>query len=370
MLRLLLARAAAALLLLCSWQAHAQTDSLQVDSAAVEEDFSMYEQFDFADAGAKRFCTPKVFDLSPAKLIWLGYDVQGPFTLESDTFRVGNNSFAAGDSKMQSAGGVRVGANIPVISKSNIVWQMGFNYWRVNFVSSEAARNATPLSRELVSRGLTTGGLNTTIFKPLNDKKFIIAQASGDLNFMDEMIPLKYVRYSGAVLYGKKVNDRKMIGFGISRTYRVGELNYIPVMLLNWTHSSRKWGVEMMAPARANVRYNFSPRNLLFFGYELEGNSFRVFPQLETTNLPDDQKPYLELRRSELRLRMTWEVSLHKFIWLSWQAGYRMNWSFNVDQFPNDKEFFRGFFGDQKYVMENNLTGALYSMISLNLVSP
>ena len=42
----------------------------QPDSAAVEEeDFSMYENLDFADAGAKRFCTPKVFDLSPAKLI-------------------------------------------------------------------------------------------------------------------------------------------------------------------------------------------------------------------------------------------------------------------------------------------------------------
>lgn len=370
MLRMFFVRGAAALMLLLAARAQAQTDTLQVDSTAVEEDFSMYEQFDFADAGAKRFCTPKVFDLSPAKLIWLGYDVQGPFTLESDTFRLGSTSSLAADSKIQSAGGVRVGANIPVISKSNIVWQMGFNYWRINFVSNEASRNASPLSRELVARGLTTGGLNTTIFKPLNDKKFIIAQASGDLNFMDEFIPLKYVRYSAALLYGKKVNDRKMIAFGISRTYRVGELNYIPVMLLNWTHRNRKWGVEMMAPARANVRYNFSPRNLLFFGYELEGNSYRIFPQLETDNLPADQKPYLELRRSELRVRMTWEVSLHKFIWLSWQAGYRLNQSFNVDQLPNDRDFFRGFFGDQKYNMENNLTGAFYSMISLNLVSP
>jgi hypothetical protein len=72
-----------------------------------------------------------------------------------------------------------------------------------------------------------------------------------------------------------------------------------------------------------------------------------------------------ELRRSELRLRFTFERSLKDFIWVSAQAGLRYNWSFNVD----DNDFFRGF-GDQPYAFENDLTEAFYFNFSINLVSP
>jgi hypothetical protein len=339
--------------------AFAQPDSI----ATEEEDFSMYENLDFADAGAKRYCTPKVFDLSPAKLIFAGYDYQGSFGVDYDTL----GSFNPGHGHYNGAGGLRLGANIPVISKTNVVWQLGFNYARTAFNGDvEAAVN--PLDATLRANGLTTTGINTTLFKPLGEEKFIIAQGSADLNgdyYLDNFTPLKYTRYSAAVIYGKKTSDRKMIGFGLARTYRVGELNYIPVMLLNWTAPNRKWGVEMLAPARAHIRKTLSARNILMFGYELEGNSYRVLRG-------DASNPLgYELRRGELRFRAVWETSMYQFIWMSLQAGYRYGYSFNLDSFaPDDKEFFRGFFGDQPYVQENTLKGTWYAQLSVNLVSP
>lgn len=339
--------------------AFAQPDSI----ATEEEDFSMYENLDFADAGAKRFCTPKVFDLSPAKLIWVGYDHQGAFGIDYDTL----GSFNPGHSHYNGAGGLRLGANIPVISKTNVVWQLGFNYARTAFNGDvEAAVN--PLDATLRANGLTTAGLNTTLFKPLGEAKFIIAQGAADLNgdyHFDNLTPLKYMRYSAAVIFGKKKNDRKMIGFGLSRTYRAGDLNYIPVMLLNWTAPNRKWGVEMLAPARMHIRKTLSARNILLFGYELEGNSYRVLRG-------DGSNPLgYELRRSELRFRAVWETSMYQFIWMSLQAGYRYGYSFNLDSFaPDDKEFFRGFFGDQPFAQENEYKGTWYAQLSVNLVSP
>ncbi|MFM7234519.1 MAG: hypothetical protein ACKOZM_08000 [Flavobacteriales bacterium] len=336
----------------------AQTDT----TTAEEEDFSMYENLEFADAGAKRFCTPKVFDLSPAKLIWAGFDYQGPFGIDY-------GSLAGRDSAhghFDGASGLRIGANIPVISKTNVVWQLGMNYARTGFAGAvENPVNA--LDSTLRSNGLTTTGINTTLFKPLGEEKFIIAQASADLNgdyYLDNFTPLKYTRYSAAIIYGKKKSDRKMIGFGLSRTYRVGELNYIPVMLLNWTAPSRKWGVEMLAPARAHIRKTLSARNILLVGYELEGNSYRV--------LRDDpsNKAGYELRRGELRFRAIWETSMYQFFWMSLQAGYRYGYSFNMDLFRNDREFFRGFFGDQLYAQENNYRGTWYLQLTVNLVSP
>jgi hypothetical protein len=345
---------------------YAQTDTLGIDPPVDDEDFSMYENFDFADEGAKRYCTPKVFDQSPAKLISAGYDYQGAFDIDYGEWKAGDKVWAPNSGSINGGGGLRLNANIPVISKTNVVFQTGFNYARTAFYSNET-EVVNPLHSTLLQNGLTTVGLNATLFKPLSAEAFMIGQGSADLNgdfYSDQFTPLQYTRYSAAVIYGKKVNDRKMIGFGLSRTYRVGEINYIPVMLLNWTAPNRKWGVEMLAPARVHVRKTLSARNILLFGYELEGNSYHIL------NNNDSTWNNFELRRSELRIRAVWETSLYQFIWMSLQVGYRHGYSFNVDKFDNDKEFFRGFFGDQPYAQENQMNGTWYAQVSINLVSP
>ncbi|MFM9005515.1 MAG: hypothetical protein ACKOSR_08440, partial [Flavobacteriales bacterium] len=68
--------------------------------------------------------------------------------------------------------------------------------------------------------------------------------------------------------------------------------------------------------------------------------------------------------------RAIWETSMYQFFWMSLQAGYRYGYSFNMDLFPNDQEFFRGFFGDQTYAQENNYQGTWYLQLTVNLVSP
>jgi hypothetical protein len=341
---------------------YTQNDTLP---PAEEEDFSMYENLDFADAGAKRYCTPKVLDLSPAKLISVGFDYQGAFDIDYGRFTSNNTTWEPATGSFTGSSGLRVMANIPVIAKTNIVWQAGFNYARTQMYTNQPGPSH-PLHQSIAANGLTTAGLLTTIFKPFNEKSFLVAQASADLNGdygTSNVTPLRYTRYSAALIYGKKKHDRKMIGFGLSRTYRVGEINYVPVMLLNWTAPSRKWGVEMLAPARVHVRKTISPRNILLFGYEMEGNSYRVLRKSLTNE-------NLELRRSELRVRAIWETSIYKFIWLSVQAGYRHGLAFDMDRYADDKEFFRGFTGDQPYAQENTLNGTWYAQVSINLVSP
>jgi hypothetical protein len=57
---------------------------------------------------------------------------------------------------------------------------------------------------------------------------------------------------------------------------------------------------------------------------------------------------------------------LYGFVWLSVQAGYRINYSFDVDE--GDKFRFIG--SNSPYYMYNQLTNPLYFQVSLNLVSP
>jgi len=105
---------------------------------------------------------------------------------------------------------------------------------------------------------------------------------------------------------------------------------------------------------------------MLFFGYELEGSSYRL------ANTPEVSSPFSshELRRSEVRIRGVYEQSIKGFIWISVQAGLRYNYEFNTDELPNNQEFFRGFFGEQPYAMQNEIGHTFYAMVGIHLVSP
>lgn len=362
-------RAAAAVLGLSSSVGFAQTDSTEY----VEEeiDFSLYDDLGFADEGAKRFCSPKIEGLSPAKLISVGYDLQGGFDLDAgEILRADGSTLALGSTgRVNAAHGVRAGFNVPVVSRTNVVWQMGANFWDTQYAYDTPPTEAdNPLHRALAEHGLRTTGINTTLFKPLDSRQFILFQGSADLSgtYGLGLMPAKYLKYSAALIYGQRPTERKQWGVGLARTYRVGEINYIPVVLYNATDARNKWGTEVLFPARAHVRRTITPRKMLFFGYELEGQSYRVW------NDPDLRSEDLEIRRGEARVRFVYECSVKDFIWLSVQAGYRVNYRFDVDRLVEGEEIYRAFglLRDDPYAQVNGLGNPLYFNVSLNLVSP
>jgi hypothetical protein len=353
---------------------------IQPDTSSGEEDFSMYADLEFASEGAKQFCSPKIEGLSPAKLVTVGYDYQFGFTFNSDSLLreypvAGKSNLLSQQADVLNVRGLRIGANIPVISKNSLVWQLGANYWETQYTFAQPDSIFNPLLTALNTNGLRTLGLNTTVFKPLNDKQFLLFQGSsdysGDYSFND-LMPLKYLKYSAALIWGKRPHERKQWGVGLARTYRVGEPNYIPVVLFNYTDKANKWGTEVLFPARAHVRRTISSRKLLLFGYELEGQSYRLWNNNLEGSAANLRSENLEIRRGEIRLRIAYEFSLKEFIWMSVQAGYRVNYRFDVDRLRNGTEIYRAFGlgSDAPYAMVNELGNPLYLNISINLVSP
>jgi hypothetical protein len=354
--------------------ANAQTDTATTPQKTTEdEDFSMYDEVGFVDQSAKRYCSPKIEGLSPAKLISLGFDFQGPYKMTLDTF---NNNISQGSPEngiSTVTSGARFSCNIPVVSKTSLVWQMGANYWEsgyniTNQTTAASGYVENPMLKSLQSNGLRTMGVNTTLFKPLNDKNFLLFQGSADMSgdYDWNLMPAKFMKYSAALIYGKRPSERKQWGLGLSRTYRAGELNYIPILLFNYTDAANKWGTEILFPARAHVRRTINSRNMIFAGYELEGQSYRLY-RMESIRNQD-----LEIRRAEIRLRLVYEFSLKDFLWMSIQAGYRINYRYDVDRLNNGEEIFRAFglLSKEPYIMKNTLTNPFYFNISLNLVSP
>jgi len=336
-----------------------------------EEDFSMYDDLDFVDGSAKRYCSPKIFDLSPQRFLTVAFDFQTPYQMRLSSlgaFEGGDDAATTEEARMTFTGGVRVFANVPVISKNSVVWQLGLNFMDVRYrrQSFSSEDGATGLSQILEDNGLRTAGLHTTLFKPLNEKNFLIFQAqadySGDYTFSSMQSP-RFIRYSAAAIWGQRPSDYLQWGVGFARTYRVGELNYLPVVMLNYTSRNRKNGTEILFPAKAYYRRTFSPRSILLAGYDLEGQSYRI------QDLSTADKSF-EIRRGELRIKAEYQRQIKGFVYFSAQAGYRYDYSINVDLLDSGgRDFFRGFFGNQNYGMLNNLGGALFFNFGIHLVS-
>jgi hypothetical protein len=321
----------------------------QVDSTEVV-DYS-----NFVDAeGIKRYCNQKVINQLPQRIFSLGYEHQGDFLMPG--VRTNATSSEIQDFRVSQVSALRVQANVPVISNTKIIWQLGANYWASKFDIDNPNNNS--FATGLDNSSLTSTGINTTVFKPLNEKNFVIVQASYDLNGVFQKwsdLTSEAFTFSGTVIYGWKTSDKNMIGTGISRTYRAGQILHLPVLLWNKTFNEH-WGMELLLPARGHVKYNFSTSNILQLGFELEGGQFLM-------NLPNSPNGQVFIQRGELKPRVVWDKKVSGFIWLSAQAGLRYNYRFDVMNQYDAKE-------ESQQYFSTALGNPFYFNFSLNFVSP
>lgn len=354
------------LILIGSFSPILETRAQGTDSTKVTEEED-YSQYGSAEETVK-YCTQKVRMLSPTKLISLGYEYQMPFTSQFTSPSDPALSDPFQDQKMKYMHGLRWLANAPVISNNKFILNLGAQYYEsyLDFEEKTVAEPYySPYLRSALAKGIRTTGLIATAFKPLDEKKFLIFSVQGDVsgNFgwddLSRALPAPTLTAAG--LYGWKKDENTMMAFGLTQTWRGGERLYIPLFLYNKTFNDR-WGLEILLPARAHVRRNFSPKSLLLAGFEIEGNSYRIRRGENPFVYGDQKLDFLELRRSELKFRLAWEQRLFGFIWLSAQAGYRYNYKFNFSEERSSKR------GD--FLYETKLGNPFYANLSLNLVSP
>lgn len=324
--------------------AKAQTDTTQT------ENFDAYGDAD--DRQIKTYCTQKTLYQVPTKLISVGYEYQMPFGLRTTDNKLGTEINGT-EQHISAMRGLRIGLNFPVISRSNFILNLGLNYWNTELDGSNLTNTFV---QGLQRKGMRSTGLNVTIFKPFDNKHFLLVQVSADKNgnyrgFSD--FNANAITYSALAAYGWKKDDNLMWGIGLTRTYRAGEVLHIPAIIYNQTFN-KNWGIEAVFPARVNLRRNFGTTSLLMFGYEIEGNSFLL------ENIIGGRS--VALRRGELKPRITYERQITGFMWLSAQAGMRLNWRFDASNMMNSP---RG-----EFVFQNTLGPAPYFNVSINLVSP
>lgn len=338
-------------LLACPVLLHAQED---------EFDMSAFEEA----SDAKVFVNNKVLGLSPTKLLNLSFDYAGQNTWTTTSGDAFSGAYNENESTFSRNYGLRLETNYPIISNNRLIVNAYLNYWE----SAYRAGNAEPvLGQFLGQNALRTTALGAFIFKPLNDKNFLLFQIegamNGNYNFGSISPELDKIKYSAAALYGWKTNDYTNVAVGITRTYRGGRLLHIPVVLFNKTFNE-KWGLEMLLPARAAVRRNFSTKSFLMLGYELEGQSYHLQRQDGASASPvfraNNNTTDWELRKSEIRARLSWDKAITDFIWFNVQAGAIITYRMDIDQNANASDAW----------LSNSLGMPFYFRFGIQLVSP
>lgn len=317
-----------------------------------------------------KYCAARIEGMSPNKVISLGYDYEFGQTLKSSGIGSYDPKITAPvreTTGYKRVSGLRFSARAPIINSPKIIWQFGINYWAINYAKDYTTNTVTDPNFGADLTRLTTAGINTSIYKPLNAKQFLIFQTSADLNGdynLGKIQPLKYLRYSGVVLYGKRVHDRKQWAIGLARGYNAGLVNILPMVMFNYTSPNKKWGTEIMLPARAWYRYTVNKNSLIRAGFELEGASYRI------SNIKTSVSNF-ELRRGQLRFKGEYQCKLYKSFWLAIQSGYCTMLNFNLDIVQSDgKDVSRQFNGNEKYYsMINDLSDFWFLNLSLNFVS-
>ena len=322
----------------------------QTDSTEVLEDYSNYGE----PEGVKRYATQKVLNQTPQKIISFGYEYNGEFHMPG--IRISESLSTFEDRHVNQVNAFKAQLNIPVVATNKIIWQLGANYWGSQFQIENPGSNA--FAKQLNQSSLISAGLNTTIFKPLNETNFLIFQASADVNgLFNEQAKMtsNALTLSATGIYGWKKSEKNMIGAGIARTYRAGRLIYVPVLLWNKTFNDT-WGMELLLPAKGFIRYNINTSNMIQAGFELEGNQFSM-------PIPGTQRDLFYIQRGEFKPRIMWDKKITGFLWFSAQVGLRYNYRFDVMNKYDGKE-------DADRYFTSKLGNPLYFNFSLNLVSP
>ena len=364
------------LLLIFSLAVQAQTDT-----TSVEEDEFDFSEFELAAPPSKSFCNNKVLGQSPTTLIGVSYTFQG-----AHDFTAGNpsdnplegtgNPDLSEMNNIQSAHEFGLAGNFPVVSRNNILINLNVVYTEQHYSFTNEASNH-PFTQSLQDNPLRSASTLATVFKPLNEKRFLLGQVgialNGDYSYSNFDQSLSTLRYSAAFIYGFKPHDRLMYGFGVARTYLGGALNYLPVVYYYHTFKNEKWGTEILLPSRAYLRYRFNSTSLVGFGFNFLGNTYHLnnFADNPGASVPQNPMAFqgqdLELRRSEVRFGARYMRSIKGFFWLIAEAGYRYNWSYDIDE---DGDFLRLLGSDDPYYIENELGNPFYFTIGISYVSP
>jgi Domain of unknown function (DUF6268) len=301
-------------------------------------------------AKKKAYCNPLVAGQPSTKTLSLLYEIQpvhsGPTKFPLSLLPV---EYTTNSSPAHS---IRLNFTRNIVVKPKLYMSISAGYWFSSFNVTNANNNqfATMLQQSRF-HSITAG---SNIFKPLNEKNFILLNLSLEMNGNNALfknLSGKNILAGGAAIYGWKKGFTRMWGVGFFRGYRLGKVIHVPAVLYNQSFN-KKWGVDALLPARASFRYRASASMLWLMGYELEGTQFAI----QNSNTFFNNTFF---QRGEIRPRIGLEKQLNKTWAFTANACLRVNGRFDVSSDYNG----------EKVLTESNPRPSVFINAGIHLIS-
>ena len=309
----------------------------------------------------QQFANPSVLGMGPSKGIILHYERTTPFRVAASGQVAGVSDY---NTNATRNGRLIFKGYIPAWNRPHLKVIVGLNYDREEFKFDDKPTNYG-LFDNLENKGLKSTGVQLAIIRPVDAVHWYLARVktelSGDYTSGADLHGTNYLRASAEAFYGWKRSPRFSWGVGFQYGYTFGRLSLYPAIIYNRTFNDH-WGVEALFPARVSVRYNASARSLFYGGYSVDGSNYVIALRQELSLSPGKQPlRSLELRETEVKLRLRWERELLSFLWLGAEAGYRYNYAFDAFDRTN---------ADRERIIRTKLGGAPYVSLEVFAVPP
>ncbi|GAB3232663.1 hypothetical protein GCM10027346_20070 [Hymenobacter seoulensis] len=307
----------------------------------------------------QEFAVPSVVGMGPSKGLIFHYERMPRFNVDSDGKVVGLQDFSSEATKNAR---LVIKGYIPMLNHPHLKLVMGVNYEREEFKFRQRP-TGYELYDNIEDKGLKTLGAQLAVIRPVNTVNWYIFRVKGELSgdyTSSELSVRDYLRVSSEFLYGWKRSPTFSWGVGLQLGYTFGRQSIYPALLYNRTFNNR-WGVEALFPARVTMRYNVSPKSLLFAGYSVDGLNYIIKLREPLRREGAIDLRTLELRETEVKFRGRWEREIYDFLWFGLEGGYRYNYAFDAFDRTND---------NRVKIIDSKLAGAPYASFELFIVPP
>lgn len=306
-------------------------------------------------ADSTAFCDPSVRDMPRPKGIVFKYERIPEYHIRS---RSPYEGIANNQGEVHHNHRLEFKAKVPLWAKPNLSIAAGFKYATEKYTFDDS-ENAYPFYHNLNGKTLKSIGGTLYVVKPFRGNRYFVLRAGGDLNgdyHLRDLSNRRFLRLSVSPLYGFKPSPTTTYAFGFSYNYVFGRSVVSPVLLYNRTLNAH-WGLEMLLPASAKLRYSPNPHTNLYASAELNGANY-------TVRLADPviaQLSTMYLQRSEARLLLNYEREIYDFLWFGLEAGVRTPFNFSLAESVRTR---------RDPIIRNQLGSAMLFNASLFVVPP
>lgn len=267
------------------------------------------------------FCIPNIANMARPK----GISIIQQSTLDYGiTSKFRDSSFKQTED-IQHNESVEIKLKFPIILKKKTKIYMGLNYRTEDFEFENSNQLQNEFHKHIEEKPLRTLGTTVYLDKRFKGRHYFYTRGSfsfnGDFN---DGNPMDYFRSSVTSLYGTKVSTSKTWGYGLSYSYRFGQLALYPIIHYN-KQFNKKWGFEALLPLKTEFRYQPNEKNYFYFVNRLNGaNYVLTFDELAEKNL--------FFAYSEFISMVTYEREIYDFLWFTFSAGMRANFRFDLTE--------------------------------------